>query len=925
MTAHFVPRGSRIDRQAQLRTIPSRRSLRGVGQRPRFRAWAEGLEPRALLATIVVTGTADTIANDGVVSLREAIVSTNGNADVNADVTAQRSGAYLAGAAGADTISVPAGTYALSIPGTAENAAATGDLDITDSLTLTGAGAATTVIDAGGIDRVFDIIGVNPVTISAVTIRNGNAGTDFEGGGGVLLTSRGVTTAYTVTLSDCVISGNTAVNGGGITNDDTVNNSLVLVRTTVSDNTASTDGAGIVFAPGTGSLTLTGCIVRDNAAGRENGGILAVADLQSDLTITDSTISGNSAPGGIGGGITWSAGTFTLANSTVSGNTAGTAGGGIITEGGNSVTLINSTISGNTAGENGGGLFNVNGPCTLTNVTITNNVADSDNNGIGNGGGIFNLSPGTIGLLNTIVGGNTDRGGQAPDCSGTITSQGHNLIQSTAGCTITGDTTGNILGQDPKLGPLADNGGPTSTQLLLDGSPAIDAGTSIGAPATDQRGITRPQKAGVDIGSVEVVAAATASADLSVAVTASPNPAQVGQDVTFTIVVTNSGPDAATGAVLVDTLPTNATFLSATGRLTPVGGHLTFNLGTLASGASTTLTVELQPTGQANEAVTDVADVASANVTDPNTANNHAGASFNLLAAPAPASADLSVAVSATPNPVGAGGDVTYAIALTNNGPDPAQSASLATTIPAGTTFVSLTLPAGWTSTTPAVGGTGAVSASESGLAPGQATFTLVVHVNPTTSGGSNLALLVQASSSTSDPVTGNNAATATVQVVQPTAPGNGPTVTNVQRFGFHMQPTHLVMTFSGPLAAAPAADPRNFLVVAHGADGKFGTRDDRIIRIISAQLDSTGSVLTLVPSRRLPFRQRFRLVVYGNGPGGLTDTGGRSLDGNGDGSPGGNFVTAITRDLLAGPVALTAKPSRRLPRGPKAHLEGAE
>src|SRR4029079_2000743 len=116
-----------------------------------------------------------------------------------------------------------------------------------------------------------------------------------------------------------------------------------------------------------------------------------------------------------------------------------------------------------------------------------------------------------------------------------------------------------------------------------------------------------------------------------------------------------------------------------------------------------------------------------------------------------------------------------------------------------------------------------------------------------------NAVLQVQARASTRDPVASNNTAAATVQVqVAPPPPsGNGPTVTNLQRFGFHMQPTHLVLTFSAPLALAPVGNLSNFRVVAPGADGRFGTRDDRIIRITSAQLDSTGTVVTLVPSRR--------------------------------------------------------------------------
>jgi hypothetical protein len=102
--------------------------------------------------------------------------------------------------------------------------------------------------------------------------------------------------------------------------------------------------------------------------------------------------------------------------------------------------------------------------------------------------------------------------GSPSDCNGAIVSGGYNLIQSVTGCTITGTTTGNILSQDPKLGLLGDNGGPTLTRALLTGSPAIDAG-SPAAPGSggnactisDQRGIARPQPASgrCEIGAME--------------------------------------------------------------------------------------------------------------------------------------------------------------------------------------------------------------------------------------------------------------------------------------------------------------------------------------------------------------------------------------------------------------------------------------
>ena len=112
-------------------------------------------------------------------------------------------------------------------------------------------------------------------------------------------------------------------------------------------------------------------------------------------------------------------------------------------------------------------------------------------------------------INSSIVAGND--ASEGPEVYGVLTSKGYNLVQDTSACTIAGDTTGNIIGQDPLLGPLRDNGGPTETHALLLGSPAIDAGScqdAGGNPVlTDQRGVARPQGAGCDIGAYELVPA----------------------------------------------------------------------------------------------------------------------------------------------------------------------------------------------------------------------------------------------------------------------------------------------------------------------------------------------------------------------------------------------------------------------------------
>jgi hypothetical protein len=197
-----------------------------------------------------------------------------------------------------------------------------------------------------------------------------------------------------------------------------------------------------------------------------------------------------------------------LTASTVSGNQAVAGdGGGIYAN--DAAGLTNSTLSGNSAGSVGGGIRA--GNLTLLNDTITDNAAHTA------GGGIYLAPAGLSSVRNSIIAGNSvDPGGTGPDLSGDFNSDGHNLIGDGGGST--GFTDGSAIGDrvgkaanpiDPRLGALANNGGPTKTHALLAGSPAIDHGDNTNAPATDQRGVARPRDGDgkgsqvVDIGAFE--------------------------------------------------------------------------------------------------------------------------------------------------------------------------------------------------------------------------------------------------------------------------------------------------------------------------------------------------------------------------------------------------------------------------------------
>lgn len=207
---------------------------------------------------------------------------------------------------------------------------------------------------------------------------------------------------------------------------------------------------------------------------------------------------------GAGGGILVSGGALTLRRSTLTGNTADSWGGGIETRFGTTTNLVNTTVSGNRARRDGGGADNTGGVMSLINTTVTANAADSEGNFPG-GGGIGNFGGGTTTIRNSIVAGNTDRRGLSPDCyssGGTLGSQGQALIGSLAGCAFS-SSTGDVTGVDPKLGPLADNGGPTPTHALLRGSPALGKGGSC--EQDDQRGVPRTAGGACDIGAYELV------------------------------------------------------------------------------------------------------------------------------------------------------------------------------------------------------------------------------------------------------------------------------------------------------------------------------------------------------------------------------------------------------------------------------------
>lgn len=442
-------------------------------------------EMRAYATMITVNTTADSVdvsPGDG--------VCADGNGACSLRTAVQEANAL----AGDDMIVLPAGVYVLTIVGASEDLGASGDLDIADNLTINGAGIEATILDGGQVDRVLHVLEGSKVQVNAVTVRNGRTpdGDNGEDGGGIA-------NAGELLLSDCQVTSNATGNGvgamgaGGLGGGIWNGGALTLRRTIVSDNATGNGGEG--------------------GEGGYGGGLYNA--YAATLTLEESSVTGNrtgagdgTGSGGSGAGL-FNVGAAVLTNSTISGNQTAAGGwGGAISNVGE-LSVRNITISGNRAGGHGGGVDNASDAAVeFKNATVVENAADEDRDGFGEGGGFYNEG-GVVQASNSLVALNRS-GDQPMDCRGDLTSQGFNLIQTTNGCAIGGDPTGNLVGLDPQVGPLADNGGATLTHALLANSPAIDRGNPL-APggggaaclSSDQRNLERSDRR-CDIGAFEM-------------------------------------------------------------------------------------------------------------------------------------------------------------------------------------------------------------------------------------------------------------------------------------------------------------------------------------------------------------------------------------------------------------------------------------
>lgn len=329
----------------------------------------------------------------------------------------------------ATTIVVPDGVFPFAIANSENDDAASGDVDVFGQVRIIGAGIGRSVLDAQSIDRLFDVHDTAEFEIFGVTMTGGRANE-----GGAIRNSGGKVAVIRSRIQDSTAR----INGGAVWNDG----ELLIKESTLSNNST------------TSPLSTGG------------GGIFN----QGELIMDRSTLVGNSTSGGLlglGGG----AGIYNATSD-------------------ETVSISNSTISQNLAiNGNGAGMFHADGHATITHLTVTENQAE-----FGEAGGIF-VFPACIdtcefNAVNSIVANNMAFGEN--DVSGVFHSNGANLIGILGSATgFENDLFGSPINPlDPILGPLRDNGGPTNTHAPLNGSPAVNAATSVGL--TDQRGIARP-------------------------------------------------------------------------------------------------------------------------------------------------------------------------------------------------------------------------------------------------------------------------------------------------------------------------------------------------------------------------------------------------------------------------------------------------
>jgi uncharacterized repeat protein (TIGR01451 family) len=671
-----------------------------------------------------------------------------------------------------DVIEVAAGTYQLS-------STLTYTQDFGDSITIVGADPATTIIDGGGTVGVMSIGAGGAIEVRNLTFRNGRN----NGPGGGLYAysfSNGIKVLNCRFLENTSISdggglwANTKLGGG---RDVVVEDSLFLGNRAQGE--VSAGGGAYIRVPSDATVSVVDSRFGGNVASGTGGGLRIVGRINPEAAravLTRTDFLGNSAGLGAewpGGGASIAARDMNFRDLELYGN-RGSEGGGLYLQHFTRLYVTNSVFMGNEATlGNGGGLATADvlfATVDLFHNTLFGNRADRT------GGGAFLFVPGSTSrarVLNNIIWGNSainttdlyvDNQLFSGDVGATVALIGNNASTMTVecidpglGCTVTRD--GNI-DVDPML---LDAGAPDYDAHLLPGSPMIDAGVDTGdeamppwdfdGPGVDARLIGVRPDIGADEFSGEVPP--PASADLAVTVTDQPDPVPTGGLLTYTMTVTNAGPDAAVAVTLKGSVPQGVSRVeldASQGECELIQGALDCGLGGLASGASATVTLVVNVTADGGTTLSYAVSVDAATA-DPNAGNDAATATTQVTAF----RADLSVSASVTPTAPQVGETATFTVTVANAGPDGETAAT-----------VDLTLPpaAGVQSVTPAQGTCKSTSAGRycllGALAAGAQT-TVTVTMRPTA--GGTLVLSAVAGGALADDNLANNSLTRPTQV----------------------------------------------------------------------------------------------------------------------------------------------------------------
>jgi predicted outer membrane repeat protein len=449
---------------------------------------ARSLLPATLIAVLVA-----------VTPARAAVTYTVNTSADHASSVSECSGApgdcslrqALDKAGNGDTVVVPASATPYTVTD--------GVIAVAGGVTIQGAGAAATTISGGGTSQLLSVGSGGPITIESLTLAGGTTHSPFVQSGSIQESDTPDLTLDGVTIRD----GLTDQGYGGAME---IGGSVTIRNSRFTHDMASGGGlGGAIDVLGGGTMTISNSVFENNSYAGGPGGAIYV-ESGGTLTVTSTTFSGNSAGGASGGAVGFGPGTQgTFQNTTFGGNSAPTSGGAIEFDG-TSLSLVNDTFFGNSSAL-GASLNNASGTTTAQNT-------------------IFAAPLG------------------ATSCAAPVTTSGHDLDDSGANSCGLSAGSGDLIGQSPALGALADNssqvptaGGPPRTMAIGSGSPAIGHADAAGCAAVadvDERGFPRPGilGSGCDIGAFE-----TLQAGSSITAAASASKLTRGQSVTLTATV----------------------------------------------------------------------------------------------------------------------------------------------------------------------------------------------------------------------------------------------------------------------------------------------------------------------------------------------------------------------------------------------------